>query len=143
MEDALDFKEELERKTLTALENLLRKHEERRINDDQLEIGMQAVFDCAWGLVGEDINQIIEKCRTTPDPNFVERRLLKNGKRIALIEKRPGAEAFRVRVGLKPDGSWALDKTQSFVDEVNASRVCAEKFEALITNMTTQGYMEL
>lgn len=140
---APSLKDELERKSLTALENLLRKREQKRINDDQLEVGLQAVFDAVWGLVGDDINEIIVEAQREPDPSYVERRLLRKGGHIAILERRVGGESFRIRVGLKGDGSWAVDKVQDYSDEVIPTQVCAEKFDDLLNNMKNTGYQEL
>lgn len=63
------MQEELERKTIEAIEDLLMGHENGRITEAQLDTGMTAIWTTVSGLVGRDMMDLISEAKPKSDPS--------------------------------------------------------------------------
>lgn len=54
------IKEELERKTLEAIESLVVRHRNGDLSDKEFSTGLATAYDCVAGLVDKSITEFIE-----------------------------------------------------------------------------------
>jgi len=130
--------EELSRKTLETIEELLLWRSQERITDGQLGIAINAVFKSVSGLIDKDVFEIISQI-VVDHP--------KHDREIAVFQKGRGSLVLVRYVNQGRLMAWdcLLGKTsaKSFEDEALPDKRAKQAFDAAIQHCRDKGYREL
>ncbi|MDC9581930.1 hypothetical protein PSI15_10190 [Xenorhabdus sp. PR6a] len=68
-EELIDLRDEIDRKTLASIENILIKLEKRFITRNEAKVAIYAVFDAVQGLVNSDVGEVLNAALTEIQKN--------------------------------------------------------------------------
>jgi hypothetical protein len=144
MSDWPTLKEELDRKTLDALEWLDGAHERGEIDDHALGAGAHAIFTAVMGLVDKDISEIVTQLSAkAPRKPPVLQKIFANSKGL-VVKVVMRARSERVTLmkgsmkGLTADKDWR-SQNKTFDDHMDAR----EWFKELDKKLQANGYVRI
>lgn len=135
--------EELERKSLDALENLLLRERHGKITSAQLEVGLETLFTAVSGMVSEDLVELItrasEEIREHYDQSFWRARYFVNDEGDII--------RFKWRIGFT---TWFfyvhsknVEKVRKFGDSMFPEKSVLADMEKVATGLLKRGYKEI
>ena len=138
-------KEELNRKAFETLEGLLLARDQEKINDDQLDVAVDAIFGCVGGLAEDPLLEVISEIKLQTKRTYKERHLLvsKSGT-LYLIERVIGAGKVVVSMATQPfAGEWLQTQTKDCSEEVVPTLAAQKGVAKLIKMLLAKGFVEV
>ena len=139
------LQEELDRKTLEAMENALRGQQQGRIAPAELHTALQAIWDTTAGLVREDISHLVAAMLNHVKEGIVIKRLFVNVN-LSILQVEHDLTASIVLVKVSPDHhtqAWGKVNTHSFDDKVNPGASAQKCFTRIVGALPARGWVEV
>ncbi len=140
-----DIQEELDRKTLDAIQSLLHQESTGRITKAQLNTAIIAVFQCVSGLIdGEIMEMITQISAGVKNVNEVQRAAFVNGdtKRTIALEHVIGSSDVTVRIS-----DWNVNgfttKRKNFDSARDPVSAAARCFKDFTSGFEDKGYQRI
>jgi len=114
--------DELNRKTLETIQNLLALRQAGRIDDTNLMIGIRAVWDCSAGLVSNDLSLLMSGILEPAIAGTVERQVWVGKGKLIAVEHNRWEQSVTVRplVGGKGDTRKEFDSATNPIQTIEA-----------------------
>ena len=112
-------KEELNRKAFETLEGLLLARDQERINDDQLDVAVDAIFGVVGGMADDPLLEAIGEIKLHDPADLQGPAPAGQGSALYLIERLIGAGKVIVNMATQPfNGEWLQTQTKDYSEEV-------------------------
>lgn len=136
------LQEELDRKTLDAIERLIADYDNGTIAHRELRLATRTLFDAVSGLVNPGIIHLISEIDKLPAEGraSVVRRFAK-GDKLAVIERSLSRPTISLTTVDIVPGTYHLAQ-KSFSDEVGAFRASHDHFEQTCAKLIGKGFLE-
>lgn len=140
---APSLQEELNRKTVEALDILLKKRNLETINDTQLKLALHSIWSVTSGLIEKEVTQGIANAIDSIPRDAVEKRVYRKGTDFAVLVVDYENYQISAYMKPKPDGTWAAEKSCDFSENenpINMMRAYVMKFHHKVT---ANGFAEI
>lgn len=143
MSDVPTLQDELNRKTLEAIEKLALDRDSGRITEAQYAYGVDIVWTTTAGLVDKDLMLMMELAQVKqPGPSFMTREFYMGGK--GHLAKITNTHKGLVVLDLSLyDGTHSSRKIYDMREEPNPSKAGKAKFQELGDNLVAKGFNQL
>jgi hypothetical protein len=137
-------KEELNRKAFETLEGLLLARDQEKINDDQLDVAVDAIFGCVGGLAETPLLEVISEIKLQTKRTYKERHLLVRAETLYLIERVIGAGKVIVNMAIQPfTGTWQKTQVKDYSEAVVPTLAAQRGVARLIKMLLEKGFVEV
>ncbi|MEQ4626742.1 MULTISPECIES: hypothetical protein [Providencia] len=138
-DDAFYFSEELDRKVLEAIEQIVTKFEKKLLTRSETFVGIKAVFDTAYGLLSADVSETLNTVLTEIQKSEQADRfpMLFAHKGLVVMIKLDLFSCKMTYSAIKPDGT-KMDKEEVFDNEQEALKAALTKAVTFVKNGAKQ-----
>lgn len=138
------LQEELDRKALDTLEQLLRKYDDGLLSQRELKAATWALFEAVSGLVDRGIIDIISQVAELPsEGNPVIARKFVHGDKLALIERSLVDATVTLQGFEKSPASHFTYKQRSFAGDMRPFQLAAQYEQGIVEKLIERGYEEV
>ena len=138
-DDWPSHREELARKTLDSVSDLLHRADLGQITSREAWLALGVIYDTVSGLVHPDILDVLTKARAEVDqsPRAIRRVFIRSaqegysGAHVWVISRLPGATSILIRGNLLRDATWKTEEIRRY-DDLLETDAAEEKFVAAL-----------
>lgn len=141
--DLPTVEEELDRKAIETLEQLLLRRQQGKITEAQFDVGLDALFSVAAGLVRDDFAELISLAGNEIDRNdssFIQRRVFVKGGSILYINSNLDSETVIVKRCVAEGWTTVVKR---FDDKPIAAVAIKQYVDFVAKGMIGKGYEEI
>lgn len=141
------IQEELSRKAIDTLEELLRKEKQGKINKAQLDVALDTLFSTVSGMVDEEFIDLITLASDevkSHDQSYIDRRLFVNeDDRLVVVCHPINSSAVTLLTDPHYDGLWAKVVEKDFSESAIPEEAAKKHAERIVRNLKLKGFKEL
>ena len=141
--DLPEIKDELERKTVAEIDNLIRRRESGKITNAEYLASINSIFAICSGLVTRELIDIISEASAeiVNDFSFLRTRVFEKDDRISVISRKRSDGGFNVKIITATVGATKV--FTGILDETDTNLETEQKIANFMSNLWKVGYKEL
>ena len=141
--DLPEIKDELERKTVAEIDNLIGRRESGKITNSEYLASINSIFAICSGLVTRELIDIISEAseETVNDFSFLRTRVFEKDDRISVISRKRSDGGFNAKIITATVGATKV--FTGILDETDTNLETEQKIANFMSNLWKVGYKEL